>query len=91
MSTFIAIDGLDGSGKNTQSDLLVSRLKIEGYAVRSISFPMYESESSTLVKMYLDGKLDTIPELEEEILPFHEEGHSAYYHRYHKISTANVL
>ena len=55
MSTFIAIDGLDGSGKNTQSDLLVNRLKIEGYAVRSLSFPMYESESSTLVKMYLDG------------------------------------
>ncbi len=61
MSTFIAIDGLDGSGKNTQSDLLVNRLKIEGYAVRSLSFPMYESESSTLVKMYLDGKLGSRP------------------------------
>lgn len=61
MSTFIAIDGLDGSGKNTQADMLVSRLKIEGYAVRSLSFPMYESESSTLVKMYLDGKLGSRP------------------------------
>lgn len=61
MSTFIAIDGLDGSGKNTQATLLVNRLKIEGYAVRSLSFPMYESESSALVRMYLDGKLGNRP------------------------------
>lgn len=40
---------------------------------------------------YLDGRLDSIPELEEEILPFGEEKHSVYYHRYHKISTPNVL
>lgn len=40
---------------------------------------------------YLDGKLDSIPELEEEILPFGEEEHSIYYHRYHKIATPNVL
>lgn len=61
MSTFIAIDGLDGSGKNTQSTMLASRLKIGGYSVRNISFPMYESESSTLVKMYLEGKLGNRP------------------------------
>lgn len=61
MSTFIAIDGLDGSGKETQTNLLVNRLKIDGYAVRSISFPMYESESSALVRMYLDGKLGHRP------------------------------
>ncbi len=61
MSTLIAIDGLDGSGKNTQATLLVNRLKIEGYAVRSLSFPMYDSESSALVKMYLDGKLGSRP------------------------------
>ena len=40
---------------------------------------------------YLDGKLDSIPELEKEILPFGEEQCSIYYHRYHKISTPNVL
>ncbi len=61
MSTLLAIDGLDGSGKETQSNLLVDRLKIDGYAVRSISFPRYESETSTLVRMYLDGKLGTRP------------------------------
>ena len=61
MATFIAIDGLDGSGKNTQSNRLVDHLKIEGYSVRSLSFPMYDSESSALVKMYLEGKLGTRP------------------------------
>lgn len=61
MSTFIAIDGLDGSGKETQSNRLVNHLKIEGYQVRSLSFPMYSSESSALVRMYLDGKLGSRP------------------------------
>ena len=61
MSTFIAIDGLDGSGKETQSNLLVNRLKIDGYAVRYLSFPMYESDSSAPVRMYLDGKLGSRP------------------------------
>ncbi|MBQ8248349.1 MAG: deoxynucleoside kinase [Clostridia bacterium] len=61
MSTFIAIDGLDGSGKETQSTMLVSTLKINDYAVRYLSFPMYESESSALVRMYLDGKLGSRP------------------------------
>ncbi|MBQ8510859.1 MAG: deoxynucleoside kinase [Clostridia bacterium] len=61
MSTFIAIDGLDGSGKGTQTNLLVNHLKIDGYSVRTISFPMYENESSTLVRMYLDGKLGSRP------------------------------
>ena len=61
MSTFIAIDGLDGSGKETQSNRLVNHLKIEGYTVRSLSFPVYSSESSALVRMYLDGKLGNRP------------------------------
>ncbi len=61
MSTFIAIDGLDGSGKGTQTNLLVNRLKTDGYAVRNISFPMYDSDSSAPVRMYLEGKLGTRP------------------------------
>lgn len=61
MSTFIAIDGLDGSGKETQSNKLVNYLKIDGHAVRYLSFPVYESESSAPVRMYLSGKLGTRP------------------------------
>lgn len=62
MGKFIVIDGLDGSGKGTQSELLRARLEKNGYKVRLLSFPMYESESSTLVRLYLGGALGDHPE-----------------------------
>ena len=61
MSTFIAIDGLDGSGKETQTNFLVDSLRKQGRDVRTLSFPVYDSESSALVRMYLDGKLGSHP------------------------------
>jgi dTMP kinase len=39
----IAIEGIDGSGKGTQADLLNRRLKLEGIAVRMVRFPQYET------------------------------------------------
>lgn len=62
MGKFIVIDGLDGSGKGTQSEILKKNLEGAGYKVRLISFPMYENESSGLVRMYLGGKLGQHPE-----------------------------
>ena len=61
MGRFIAIDGLDGSGKGTQTDILVERLMSEGKKVRVLSFPMYENDSSLFARMYLDGKLGKNP------------------------------
>ena len=61
MGKFITIDGLDGSGKGTQSEKLVEYLKSTGKRVRVLSFPMYENESSAFVKMYLEGKLGDKP------------------------------
>lgn len=52
----IVIEGTDGSGKETQTKLLCEKLINEGYKVKKISFPNYESESSAPVKMYLAGK-----------------------------------
>ncbi|OPJ61053.1 dTMP kinase [Clostridium oryzae] len=51
----IIIDGCDGSGKATQSKLLENRLREESKKIKRIEFPDYSSESSALVKMYLDG------------------------------------
>lgn len=58
----IVIEGSDGSGKATQSQMLYERLKQEGENVRLISFPNYESPSSSLIKMYLNGEFGENPE-----------------------------
>lgn len=56
MGKLIVIDGLDGSGKTTQFDII--REKLSGtHSVKAISFPDYDNPSSALVKMYLGGEL----------------------------------
>lgn len=57
----IVIEGLDGSGKATQTGLLFDVLKARGAAVRKVSFPNYASESSSLAKMYLNGEFGRDP------------------------------
>ena len=52
----IVIEGLDGSGKATQAKLLTEKLISEGTKVKQVSFPDYDSDSSALVKMYLNGE-----------------------------------
>ncbi|MDB4940184.1 MAG: thymidylate kinase, dTMP kinase [Candidatus Doudnabacteria bacterium] len=53
---FIVIDGTDGSGKGTQTKLLVEALKKEGYQVEMADFPQYGQKSAGLVEEYLNGK-----------------------------------
>ena len=55
MGKLFVIDGTDGSGKQTQSSLLKERMKKDGIDFKSVSFPNYDSPSSALVKMYLEG------------------------------------
>ena len=57
----IVLEGIDGSGKATQSALLEKKLKAEGKEVMHISFPDYDSDSSALVKMYLAGQFGKDP------------------------------
>lgn len=61
MGKLIAIDGVDASGKQTQTTLLLSRLQAEGRDVKMVSFPAYDKPSSTLVKMYLNGDFGDKP------------------------------
>ena len=58
----VVIEGVDGSGKQTQTAKLYERLLKEGRDVRKIQFPNYESETSALVKMYLGGVFGDKPE-----------------------------
>lgn len=59
MGKLFVIDGTDGSGKQTQFNKLRERLEKEGVNLKVVSFPNYDSESSSLVKMYLSGAFGT--------------------------------
>lgn len=61
MGKLIVIEGLDGSGKSTQLELLEQNLKTRGIDCKAVSFPNYQSPSSTLVKMYLGGEFGKNP------------------------------
>lgn len=53
----IVIEGVDASGKATQTKLLYEYFLSEGKRVRTLTFPDYDSDSSAPVKLYLSGKL----------------------------------
>lgn len=61
-SKIIVIEGLDGSGKATQTALLAQKLSDRGIKVRRLEYPDYDSPSSSLVKMYLGGEFGSKPE-----------------------------
>lgn len=58
----IIIEAGDGSGKATQTAKLYERLTKEGYTVKKVEYPNYQSQSSALIKMYLNGEFGTDPE-----------------------------
>jgi dTMP kinase len=53
----IAIEGIDGSGKRTQMDLLTQQLIAGGNRVYSTGFPQYDSWFGKMVGQFLDGRL----------------------------------
>ncbi len=61
MGKLIVIEGLDGSGKSTQLELLPHNLLKKGIESKTVSFPDYDSDSSALVKMYLGGQFGKKP------------------------------
>ena len=61
MGRLIVIEGSDGSGKATQTKLLFEYLKGQGKDVRMVSYPDYDSPSSSLVKMYLGSEFGHDP------------------------------
>ena len=62
MGRLIVLEGLDGSGKSTQLELLYKNLINSGVGCKSVSFPDYDSDSSALVKMYLGGAFGSRPD-----------------------------
>lgn len=70
----IVIEGTDCSGKETQSKLLVERLKQEGEKVATMSFPMYETPTGQIVGACLLGKPDMCRHLLKQDHSFFKEG-----------------
>ena len=63
----IIIEGVDSSGKATHTKMLYDRLLNENNIVKKVEFPNYSSDSSALVKMYLNGDFGNKP---EDVNPF---------------------
>ena len=61
MSRLFVIEGVDGSGKATQSERLFKRLQDEKLFPVKVTFPDYESDSSVLIKKYLAGEFGKNP------------------------------
>jgi dTMP kinase len=53
----IVLDGVDGAGKTTQTELLISALQKKGKTVKTMRFPVYKTNFfGGLIRECLDGK-----------------------------------
>lgn len=57
----ITFEGIDQSGKETQSKMLTGRLRDLGYSVGHMYFPDYETPIGREIRAFLDGKNDYSP------------------------------
>lgn len=62
MGKLIVIEGVDSSGKETQTKLLFEYIEKLGMNVKRVSFPDYESDFCMPVKRYLAGDLGNNPD-----------------------------
>jgi dTMP kinase len=59
--TLISVEGLDGSGKTTQMELLERDCLARGINFRRVKFPAYDQPFSAPVRMYLNGEFGRDP------------------------------
>lgn len=62
----IVIDGTDGTGKTTQTALLIKRLKADSYKIGIADFPRYGLPSAYFVERYLNGKYGSATDVPAE-------------------------
>jgi len=65
---FVAIEGIDGSGKGTQAGLLVEAAERNGLSASLFSFPLYDDNPfSVAIGDYLNGVFGTVDEVHAEL------------------------
>ena len=60
----IAIEGIDGSGKRTQVELLKNALAAHGYQTYLTGFPIYDSWFGKMVGEFLNGEFGPLKEVD---------------------------
>lgn len=64
----VAIEGIDGTGKATQTQLLVRRARAEGLRAACLSFPRYgETVAAQAVRAYLDGAFGSLEQVDPQL------------------------
>lgn len=62
----IVLDGIDGTGKGTQTEKLFEALRKKNYQVEKADFPRYGNPSAAMVEAYLRGEFGS----SEEVGPY---------------------
>lgn len=60
----MAIEGIDGSGKQTQASLLERSLLSKGFAVYATGFPQYDSWFGSMVGQFLNGDFGSLQDVD---------------------------
>lgn len=68
MNTLIALEGIDGAGKGTQTAKLVQRLQSLGLKVTSLQFPRYsETTFGGAIGDFLNGKFGSLDQVHPQL------------------------
>ena len=68
MTVLIAIEGIDGSGKGTQSGLITQRLLELGYRTSSIQFPRYSATVfGKAIGDFLNGRFGSLDDVHPQL------------------------